>query len=144
MKFFGTIFKKSNPGIHVGSKGGDVLSKRVWGDCNDISSRKTILWSGLEFFVKSSNFLFSPILEFQKIYFFSKIWKSSLNVQALFQEHCDRHKARISNEILWFRPLPAEWSNVEKCKFSRFSVNQQWKFNDPKVCSLSFLTHFRT
>ena len=44
---FGTIFKKSKPDIHVGSKCRDVLSKGVWAFggtiYNEISLSKTIL-----------------------------------------------------------------------------------------------------
>ena len=41
-------------GIHVESKGGDVLSKGGWGDYNEVSPSKKYFDLGHEFFIKSS------------------------------------------------------------------------------------------
>ena len=58
LNFSKQFSKKSKWGIHVGSKGGDVLSKWVWGDYNEVYPSKTTLWFGHGFFVKSSIFCF--------------------------------------------------------------------------------------
>ena len=44
IKLLGAIFENSKAGIYVGSKGGNVLSRGVWGDYKELSSSETITW----------------------------------------------------------------------------------------------------
>ena len=43
LTFLKNFSKISKQGIHVGSKGGNVLSKGGWGDHMEVSSSKTII-----------------------------------------------------------------------------------------------------
>ena len=115
------------PHIYMGSKGGIELSSGIWGDYREVSWSKTITWFWHEFSVKFVIFIFFwPNFELEKIDFFQRYENLHEMVscnELLFQEAQNRPKALISDEISWFRPLPAKWVNVEKCEFTLFLSN---------------------
>ena len=148
----------------MGSKGDDALSKRFWGDCNEISSSKTIRGCGSEFFVKFSILIFlANFWISKKSIFFTNM--KIVNECFIMSKHCFWNTTIDTKHAFLMKYSdsghfdPAEWFN--KCwkgKFSLSSVNKQWIifyiktlfstftshiFDDQKVCGLRFLTHFR-